>query len=169
MSSGIIKGAILGGIVVYVWMVIAYMVLPWNRDNMKHFESERQVCSVLTENCKMDGEYVLNACNGQMPFAYTIVKLRGQTMGASNYIISLIIQIVGAGFFSFFLSRTSGMSYVGKLFFVTFLGVMVWWLNTVPMWNWMGLSAASTWAMLANLGIGWFLAGLVMAKVVHTK
>lgn len=166
---GIIKGGIYGGVIVYVWMIISWTVLPWHHATMHKVNSERQISSVVTENCKQDGVYVVPHSaehEGRAPFVFMTVRLKGFEMNTATFIVSLITQVLGAGFISYLLSRTAGMMYAGKVIFVLFTGFVAWLLGLFPAWNWCGYPASYVFVGLADFLIGWFLAGLVMAKVV---
>ncbi|MCH9614059.1 MAG: hypothetical protein SP1CHLAM54_10690 [Chlamydiia bacterium] len=168
---GIIKGGIYGGVIVYVWMIISYTVLPWHHSTMQSFSSERHMSNVVTENCKTDGIYVMphSAENeGKAPFVFMSVRLKGHEMGTATFIISLITQVIGAAFISYLLSRTAALMYAAKVIFVIFAGFVAWLLGMFPSWNWIGFPASYVFVSLADFIIGWFLAGLVMAKVVRT-
>ena len=172
MGSGIVKGAIFGGIIVYVWMIVSWMVIPWHQPTMMEFKNARYMAAAITENCHRDGIYVMpqeKDNTNRVPFVFAAVKLGGNPMGAGNFIASIIVQVIGAGFISYFLSRSTGMVYVSKVFFVTFIGFVAWLLGMFPGWIWMGMSGGYILVALADLVIGWFLAGLVLAAVVRTR
>lgn len=165
----VIKGGIYGGVIVYIWMIISWSVLPWHHATMHKVSSERQISSVITENCKSDGMYVMpfGAENeGKAPFVFMSVKLKGFEMNTATFIVSLITQVIGAGFISYLLSRAVGLMYAAKVIFVMFTGFVVWLLGVFPSWNWCGFSVSYVFVSLADFLIGWFLAGLVMGKVV---
>lgn len=168
---GIIKGGIYGGVIVYVWMIISYTVLPWHHAGMNRFASERQMSNVVTENCKTDGIYIMPESaesEHKSPYVFMTVRLKGHEMNTATYIISLLTQVIGAAFISYLLSRTAALMYAAKVIFVIFAGFVAWLLGVFPSWNWIGFPASYVFINLIDFIIGWFLAGLVMAKVVRT-
>ncbi|MBP9841735.1 MAG: hypothetical protein KBC64_04850 [Simkaniaceae bacterium] len=172
MKSGVIKGAILGGVVVFIWMLVAWMVLPWSGASMRKFKCESEVTEMMMRNCPRDGVYMFPFKDdgvNQSPYVLATVKLNGNPLNPWAFISSLVTQIVGVGMIGYLLSKTRRMTYPGRVAFVTLAGIAVWVLGIVPEWTWCALPAAFVLNLLVNYGIGYFLAGLVVAKCVRAE
>ncbi len=180
MSKSIIRGAILGAIIVYVWMFISWMVLPWTTSTLKQFKNEEFVGWVLKTNAKKSGVYVIphpktveehGEGEEKSPQVFVSIKRKGiNYTGPKVYIASFIINLIAAGLVSFLLTQVSErMRYGGKLVFVTIFGLTAGVLCYLPGWNWWGYSMCYTLVGIANSVIGWFLAGIVLARVVKSR
>ena len=86
-------------------------------------------------------------------------------MSYGPFVISLIIQVLGAGIITWMLMQTKLTPYQKRVSFVTLAGVLVGVLGLLPSWNWWGFSGAYTLSCVADLVIGWFLAGLAIGKL----
>lgn len=58
MCKGIVKGALIGGAVLYLWMLLSWMILPWHKATIHEFKNEEFVTWVLKENTGKGGIYV---------------------------------------------------------------------------------------------------------------
>jgi hypothetical protein len=59
MNKALVKSAVLGGIVVFLWGVITWMVLPINQMSMCKFDDEQAVAQAIQSNTQKSGAYVL--------------------------------------------------------------------------------------------------------------
>jgi len=175
------KCAVVGGVIVFVWCMISWMVLPWHKATIQKFENESKVASVIRDNAMQDGVYFLPACKPDAspeekmkskemmekgPFMFASVKLNGMSYtSAGPYIGALIIQIIGAYLITWLLFRTKGLKYMQQVGFITMVGFTIGFLSYLPAWNWMGFSWSYTIVGICDLVIAWFLAGLAMAKL----
>lgn len=177
MKKGLVRAALIGGVILFVWGFISWMVLPWHRMQYHRFKDERQVQQVIKQNAPEAGVYVLPHCCNQDkeelsslknegPVLYGVVRMTGYHMGAKPLIISLITQILGAAVIAWMLMQTKYKEYKDKVFFVTVAGFLVGLLGLVPGWNWWGFPMSYTLVMWLDLVIGWFLAGLAMGKLL---
>src|SRR5580692_11805421 len=130
MRKKAIRGAIIGGIIVFLWCLISWMVLPWHVMVLKKFNDEGSVAHIIKNNAPESGVYVLPNTykynpstpgqemeagmkmmqNGPTMFASVQVEGFGQK-SARPFIVSLILQIIGAGIVTWMLLQTNGLSY----------------------------------------------------------
>lgn len=174
-----IKGGILGAIILYIWMMISWMVLPWHCSAMNKFTNEDAVSSAIMANADHDGVYTLpNFCHKEAqqeqqadkmkkgPVIFTTVKREGFNFTSPRpYIISFIIQLIGAFFVTYLLLQTRPSTYWNKVWFVTAFGIAGGILSAFPNWNWWGYSFQFVLIQFFDFVIGWFLAGLALAAV----
>jgi hypothetical protein len=174
MNKSLWLGGLLGGVAMYVWVSISWMVLPFHNASLLKFKDEAAVTTAIAANIAGPGIYMLPKGHGEAemkqwqtgPTAFAAVR----TGGNSSMIAPLAIQLVGtliAGLLiAWMLSHTSGLGYWCKVGFVTAIGVLAGILVLIPEWNWFGFSIAHTGAQFLDLVVGWFLGGLVLAKFV---
>jgi hypothetical protein len=185
MSKTLLKAAVLGGLIVFVWGMFSWMIFPWHQSCLKKFTHESEVASVIRDNAPVSGVYVLpdtfayneHTSHAEMargkemmergPFMFATVRSNGMgKMTLRPFIFSLIIQIIGALIVTWMLMQTKGLIFWKQVRFITLFGLGVAILGELPDWNWWGFSCAYVCINIADLVIGWFLAGLGIAKVL---
>lgn len=188
MSSKLVKAALVGGCIVFIWGMISWMVLPWHRHCLKKFSNESTVATVIKKNVSEDGIYILpntfsyseGTSHSEMtkgmkmmeegPFVFASVKVHGVgKMSAKPFVISLIIQIIGAFIVTWMLMKTKGLTFWRQVGFFTLFGLGVGILGLLPAWNWWGFSFSYVLVGIVDTAIGWFLAGLGVAKLLKLK
>ena len=104
---------------------------------------------------------------GPMMFA----SVRREPMGSMGkyMVIQFLTQLIVALLATFLLLQTSGLSYTGRVVFVTAIGIVIFVGGHVDEWNWFSFSNAYMLMQLGAIVIGWFLASLLMSAVVHGK
>ncbi len=181
MAKQIIKGAFLGGLVSFIWVMISWGILPWHKHTFNQFHHEEFVSWVLKENTTKSGMYVYpymgsddktadQSHNHKEPLILASVNLDG--MDPANprlYIVSFLTQFVAAGLISILLLMIRKTRYFSKVCFVTIMGLFAAIVSNIPLWNWWGFSSCYVILGMLDLLIGWFLAGLVLAAVVKRK
>ncbi len=174
MWKPMIRCSIVGGVIVFLWVMISWMVLPMHKVSLNNFTDEAEVTSCITRYAPNDGIYVAPSwakdkkeSTDSAPYIFLNIR-RGvdSTNMTQNMIYGVITQIIGAAIITYLLLRTKAMKYWGRVWFVTLAGVLVAVLGTIPAWNWWHFPMG--WAILEmfDLVIGWFLGGLVIAKLI---
>ncbi len=172
----VVKGAVLGGLVVYVASVLSWVAVPWH--HIRSFTNEREVVSVLQRNAPESGLYMLPHCEkksdtapaGPLVFG-SINYQRTAEMTTSSYVIGLLTQIVAAGIVTFILLHLAVTAYARRVFFAGLLGFLIGWDTAIGKWNWVGFPGSSAVVDIAHYTIIWALGGLVIAAVLgrHAK
>jgi len=190
MLKSLSLGGLLGGLVLFAWGSISWMALPWHRVTFESFTDEVAVAQVLSANARGSGVYILP--NGhrrepgmteaqqkaveedamkrgeQGPFMLASITLHGWGSMGNAMLVGLLTQIAGALLATWLLLKTSGLQYWGRVGFLVIFALTVAVLAYVPYWNWWHFSTNYTLVAFADLLIGWFLAGLVIAKVASS-
>lgn len=184
MQKKVFLGSLVGGVIVFLWCWVSWMLLPWHCVVLKKFSDEKSVSHVIQSNAFESGVYVLpnmyayddSTPSDEMeegmkmmqsgPMMFASVQIQGmEQKTARPFIISLILQIIGAGIVSWMLLQTKKLSYQRKVGFVVLYGVAVGVLGILPAWNWWCLSLGYTASIFFDLIIGWLLAGFAIAKI----
>jgi len=191
MTRQLVLGSILGGIVLFVWSAIAWMLIPWPGEPFRSFANEDAVAQTLTANAPRSGNYLLpnepkrtagmtdeqykavkQAAMEKMsrgPMMFMAVRLEPMGSMAKLMAIDFLSEIVLALIATFLLMQTSGLSYAGRVAFVTAIGVTIFLGGSFEQWNWFSFSNAYLLMEFGGTVIGWLLAALVIAKVVTGK
>lgn len=175
MWKPLIRCSIVGGLVVFLWSMFSWMVLPMHKTQMHRFVDASQVESTILRYAPVDGIYVIptfeetqGGLKGKdAPFIFVNVK-RGVEVSSmtSSMVIGIITQMVGAFLITYLLLHSKVMKYWGRVGFVTIVGILIAILGLIPPWNWWHFPGS--WVLLDTFDVvvGWFIGGLVIAKLV---
>ena len=193
MQKSLMLGGLLGGLVLFVWGAISYMALPWHRMALEKFTDEAVVAQTLTANASVSGMYILpnphkhepgltdaqrQAAEDdgmkrmmQGPFMFASVSLGGTHDMGQALLLNVLSDILAAALVAWLLLQTANLSYWCRVGFVVVVALTTGVVAHVPYWIWWRFSTSFTLVEFADLLIGWFLAGLVLAKVtsVHSR
>jgi hypothetical protein len=190
MIKQLALGTILGAIVLFIWSALAWMIIPWPGEPLRHFTSEDAIVAAIKANAPRSGNYLIpiepqrlpgmteeqyqkatkdaedRMNNGPMVFA--AVRLEPVSM-AKAMIVGFLTNVIAVFLACVLLLQTDRLSYRGRVLFVAGLGLLVFLAGHLDEWNWWGFSNAYTMMQLGALVIGWILSGLVIAKFVRGK
>lgn len=189
MVKGIWSASILGGLIVWAWFTISWMVLPWHCAAVHSFENESALQQVIDVVAKKDGIYRLpSSCSKEMIEAKDVLeefespeiktsKIIFMSVNSSGlapksvipYTIDLITNIVVALFVSLIVMLMAANSYGWKVFAITLLGLICGIYSAIPSWIWFGFPLEFGLLILIDCVIGWFIASLVMAALIRPK
>jgi len=182
MQQRAILGAVLAGVVVFIWGAISHMFLGVGEASLQTFKDEAAVEQALMSNVSEPGIYTIpgmksggNAASEAAamekmktgPFLFVSVRRTGMPSMAGPMVKQLLIEIVSGLLFAWLLARTSGLSYITSAVFVAVAALGGTITTSLPFWNWYGFAASFVLSDLVDSGIGWFLGGLVIAKFVQ--
>ena len=173
-----IKGGIVAGIILFLWGTFSWMVLPWHHTTLNAFKDEQAVSDIIVANVAQSGMYVLPVSQMQgtqdkqesMPLIFASIHTEGMPVSMmGNIVIGFIGQLIAAIFVGWLLTKTSGLSYFGRVWFVLIFALTAGIITEVPYWNWFAFDSMYTGVMIADLLIGWLFAGLILAKICVKK
>ena len=191
MAKRLALGSLLGGIVLFVWSAIAWMVIPWPGEPLRSFTNEDAVVQAVTANAPRSGNYLLpnepkrtagmtdeqyktarqmamdRMTHGPMIFA--VVRLEPMGSTTRPLILQFLTQLVLALIASFLLLQTGRLSYKGRVIFLTVIGVIIFVGGHADEWNWWSFSNAYMLMQFGAIVIGWLLASFVIAAFVRGK
>lgn len=169
----ILVGGLAGGTVMFVWVMVSWMLLPWHNVTINQFANEAAVASVLAENVTADGIYVLPHMSMEpgytpavsKPFAFLSVVAGGVDMNKMGG--KMLVEFLSLFFLSAVLTALLGRMGSGcKVMASLKIGAMLAVAAYLPMWNWWHFSTKFALVGMADVMIAMFLAGLVLAKFV---
>ena len=183
MLKRLLLGTVLGGVVVYAWGSISWMALPWHQATFQAFTNEEVVSTVLQLAAPASGVYLLpkmGASASEQQLAHERMK-QGPVMLAAIrahgadpndpmfYVKGLGLELVGACLMTWLLLSLPGLSYGARVRTVTVVAFIAGVLIRLQDWHWWGFSARYTLVAILDLVIGWFLAGLIIAKAARRE
>lgn len=180
MNKKILSAGILGGVIIFIWSAVSWMMLPYHMSSIHNFTNVNAVVDVVKQNAPKNGVYLMPTMhqNGAapsqeemtQPMVFAVVHLEGMRPSMNQAMaISLATQIIAAFLVAYLLMKTSGLGYFGRVGFVVVFALAAGVVTDVPYWNWFGFDCYYTLVQLADLLVGWFLAGLVMAAICRKQ
>jgi hypothetical protein len=168
--NALFKGGILGGLTMFLWGMVSWTVLPWNRANLRAFTDEAAVAQVLVANAPVRGVYVVpgpDRAESTGPRAFVAfdardLGVRGRPMGGG-----LLIQIFG-GFCLTWLLIQARMGYWGRVGSAAAAGLFAGIVSDLPNWNWWNFSTGYTITSVVDHTLAGLLAGFVIAWAIQT-
>lgn len=166
-----IKGGVIAGIVLFIWTAISWMVLPWHMNTLSTYKDETAVIDVIKTNAPKSGIYFLpmqkmNEAEqtAAQPMIFTSIRLEGVPSMTMQMATGLICEILTAILVGWLLTKTAGLGYFQRVGFVMVFAIAVSIIAHVTNWNWMAFDLMYTLVQISDVLIGWFLAGLILAK-----
>jgi hypothetical protein len=190
MSKKLILGAVLGGLAVFVWGTIWWMALPFSESNLQKFGNEDAMTQAIVDNAPRSGVYFLPNSHSEAgataetkaaaeaaawermqrgPIVFASIQREGFTSMTTAMLSSLLINMIGALLFTWLLMQTKGLNYLHSAVFIAVAALAAGVITRLLDWNWWGFSTGYTVFAIVDIVIGWFLAGLVIAKVAPPK
>ena len=182
-----LTAALVGGVILWVWGFLAWVVLPLHTSSMHRIANEDAVIEAMRPAMDAKGVYVFpsmpeDRMNQAAMDAWTQKYQRGpkgmivydpqgsDPMMPSQMIAGLIIFILTAFIAAWFLARSTAAasSYFSRVIFCGMLGIFVSFATHLTAWNWMGYPLDFTTAMAVDAIVGWLLAGLGIAAIMKT-
>lgn len=169
--SCIYRTAMLTGLAVFAWGMISWMVLPWHSITVKSFKNEQAVQLSLLQNIdsKESAIYSLPAMNSEKeqigPYAFIALSPMGLKFSPMMMLKGLATQILIAFLVTWLLMQTTGLTYWGKVKFVTVAAGLTTGIAATMDWNWWGFAVDYTLVLAADQIVSWFIGGLVLAKI----
>jgi hypothetical protein len=181
MSKPLALGTVLGGVILFVWGAVYHSVLPFANQAFLAFGDEEAVTRAITTSAPRSGTYFLpyvpqsgsdaykKAAEDRLsrgPFLFACVRL-GPMGSLGSYLgAQLAINLLTAFFLTLLLLHVRVVSVSGRALFLVGVALAGWVARSLPSWNWYAFSDAYTLAELADLVVGFALAGLALARVV---
>ncbi len=178
----LIRGALIGGVVMFVYLYASWMLLPWHKTTTMSFKSDRAVAAALTANAEQSGVYLLPRVDAgaadatkmapakvEKPFAFVSVFNDG--IDAKNMRNQLIRQFVLCLFSAMILTCLLKKAACGgcpKLFSFK-VGLLVAVLHYVPNMIWYQFPVKYSLVGMADDIISITLAGVVLSMCCAKK
>ncbi len=178
MGKSLFLGTLTGAVIVFVWMMVSWMFIPWHCETMNTFHDDAAVSSVMMENTTENGIYVLpGMCKDEDmeisaektkkgPVIFASIRRDGFDYNSpAPYVYAFIIQAIGAFLVTYLLLLTRAPGYCKGVWFVTVLGLAMGIVSALPNWVWWGFSPSFVGVEIADFVIAWFLASLAISAV----
>ncbi len=190
MTKRIFIGAILGAIIAFIWGNISWVVMDWHMKAVHQFKDEAAIVKVIKDNAPESGVYFIPRLPSDFttkpgqdqktlkaqhdvrvtegPRAFLAVTVGPGDPAMKKQIIQYFLTYLAyALVLSILLARCANGSYITRVFYVGFLGLLMASYGEMLAVTWFNYSWE--FALINSLDglISWTLAGLVMAAVVR--
>lgn len=178
-----IVGGLVGGIILFLWGMLAWTVLPLHEPSIREIPNEDVMLGMFKENLSAPGVYLFPATPKQDqqaemelwsqkyqagPIGMIVYDPRGgNPIMSGQMAVGLLLNFIAAFLASWFLVRSTAMTstFVARVSFYGMIGVLISFASHLQGWNWMSYPMDYTTAMVADTIIGWLLAGMGTAAV----
>ncbi|WP_456413405.1 hypothetical protein [Thiolapillus sp.] len=180
--KNIVLGGMLAGMVLFVWGAVIHLLLPVGKMGMQELPHSTSISYALDLALDEPGLYVFpwmdageNMSKKALadweeayrdgPVGMILYRPQGGEPMSSRLFAVQFATDLAAGLIVALLLSFTRLSFMGRLLFVTAVGLFSWITSSIPWWNWYGFP----WEFVVGAGIyqvaGWFLAGLVLAAL----
>ncbi len=184
MAGKVVKGALCGGLVLWLWSFVYWAVSGIPIKGLTEFKDEGAVERVLKENAPTPGYYVIPTAytpKGLDPGTFAEARMKkissefffagsvhvgGLGSLGGQMLRSIAGNLVSAGIATLLLLQTAGLGFRGRVLFVEGLALISWTVAAWPMSVWWGMPCGFVLLQLLDFLVGWGLAGMVLARVV---
>jgi len=192
MTKRILLAGVLAGIAMFLWSGLAHDVLFLGRTGIQELPNEATVLGPMQstlgsssglyiypglglgpnptreqEKAAMAGYQAKLAANPSGLLIYH--PSGGEALSSRQLITEFLTELVEAFLAVFLLARARIGSFVGRVGFVTVIGILAAITTNVPYWNWYGFPVNYTFAYMSIEIIGFLVAGLVAAAIVKNE
>jgi hypothetical protein len=179
-----IIGGIVGGVILFGWSFLAWVILPLHEPTLHKISDEEAVVSALQSHLGEKGVYALRKNPGMNDKAamdaWTEKVKRGPNgliaydpagsdpMMPGQMAVGLVLDILAAWIACWFLARSIALNapYLARVAYCGMFGVFISVFSHLMAWNWMGFPVDYTSAMIIDSMVSWILAGLGIAAIV---
>lgn len=170
-----------GGLVVFLWSNVSWLLLGWHAAGMRTFTNERAVGEILAANAPQPGLYLLPSnpadAGAEITLRQQIDRKRAGPFffgsvraGRHHWTLpgtmakSFVTQLAAAFLLTCVLGAARFESYGGRVTVCAVAGLFAGLVGHVPNATWWEFPVSSTIVQIADLTLSWLLAGLVMAR-----
>ncbi len=190
----VILAGITGGIILWIWGFIAWVVLPLHLSTVTPIPNETEFLGMLKHSLPAPGVYEFptmpRETAGQTPadqeaaMAAYMAKYEAGPTGMIFYdpagkdpfmvnqmISGLLIFILSAAIVAWLLSRSTAAaeSYLSRVIYCGMIGTLLAVACHLSAWNWMGYPADWTRALMIDSILAWLLAGMGISAIIRQK
>jgi hypothetical protein len=160
--------ALAGGLVLFVWGALAWMVLPLH-DSIKPLPDENTMVSSMQRANAPRGVYFTgDPQQGVKPQMLIVYTPQSVVLSGGQFARTLLFDVLAAFGVAWLLSRAAAKTFAARVLFVAIAGgVIAAVIVDLANWNWFAYPGDYTLASMADKVIGWALTGLALAAIVR--
>lgn len=185
MPKKIFLGAILGGLVAFIWGWISWTMLPWHDATFRSFTDGDAITAAIKANAPNTGVYLLpnmppdsatatpeqkQAAHdawakryAEGPSGILAIKTEGTASMGPALVGGLVLNVLAAALLTWLLIAGGPRAYALKVVFIVVVALFATVVSHLTSWNWWGVAIDYTSVMVADTLVTWLLAGFVIA------
>lgn len=162
---------VVAGIVVFVWGALSWMVLPWHRQSFSEFRGGNVAAQSILLTTPKSGMYAYPTWNTppeeamKQPHMLTVVSRDEKNMLLCMF-KGLLIQVFAGLIMTFIVAMAKLESLKDRMILIFTIALFASVAGVLPNWLWRSFTPHYTLLAVADILIGWMLAGLIIAKRV---
>ncbi|MBI4374953.1 MAG: hypothetical protein HY549_00735 [Elusimicrobia bacterium] len=162
------KGAVVGGLIAFIWSAVSWMALPFHDKTIHTFADAAPVVNALEGGAPSSGIYILmNDPKGQTaptdPFLFISYHKAGWGSMGSSMALGLLIQMIGAFFWTWILGKIPGLTLKDAALYGCFFGICIGALGSLPNWVWWKFPFGFVALYVVDSVIAWSLASMAIS------
>lgn len=178
----LMKGALVGGLILFFWTNISWMMIGWHQAYMKPVPNEAILGKGIKTAISENGLYVLphhkkgddmETMKKQLregPFAYMMIMPNGKEFGLGKmmvrgFLFSCLVGLIA----TWLLLQTSGLSLWQKVGFIKVVGLIGTGSVFFAHWNWWSFPNTYLLVNIVDQGFAFGWLGLGLSKLVVNK
>jgi hypothetical protein len=190
MMYRILLSGLLGGLALFAWEFVAHDLTPLGTAGMGRLDNEDSIRATFKESVSHPGLYYfpapvlapgMNSAQQQDamtkaaqlartgPTGLLLVHGAQEMITPRQLITQFVLDVLSMLIVAFLLARLPATGFFNRVLFVTVLAFLPGLRTLLPMWNWYGFPTAYTVAQIGIDIVGFFAAGLILAKLVQSR
>lgn len=191
MTKRMLLAGLLGGLALFLWEFVAHDLTPLGDTGLSSVPNEETVRAMLKQNIPQSGLFYFPAPENSpgmtaqqkkdaMAKAMDLARSGpvgfmafqrdgGDTLSARQLVTQFVLDVLAVLLAAMLLARVPASGFAARVGFVTALGLIPALRSQIPMWNWYGFPASYAAAQIAIDLLGFFIAGLVVAKLAQSR
>jgi hypothetical protein len=180
----IFTAGLVGGVILFVWGFLAWVILPFHTGAIRTFANEEAVVATMSAGSPAKGVYMFPAQPPKSQVAENEAWVKKMEKGPTGIVVfdpggmspmmplqmvvGFINGVLSAMLAAWFLSRSTAAnrSYFARVAFCGALGIFISLTAHIVNWNWMNYPFNYTSGLVADTVIGWTLVGLGIGKII---
>lgn len=168
----LLKGTVLGGVALFVWSAVSWMLLPWHNAGFKRFTHEEPVLAAIGAAAPESGVYLAPSPDQDArhaPFVYAIVRTGGYGDMGKAMGLGFLGNLLSAFLATLLLLQLGPRALAEKVLFLLTAAVLAWsgrYFADVAYW---GLPWRNALVDLVDLLVAWMPAGSLLAWLTHPR
>jgi hypothetical protein len=190
MMKRILLSGLLGGVALFAWEFVAHDLTPLGTAGLGRLDNEDTIRAEFKQNVSHPGLYYFPApalspgmTPAQQQEAMTkaveltrtgpngllLVHDGREMLTPRQLVTQFVLDVLSMLIAAFLLARMPATVFFNRVLFVTALAFLPGLRTLIPMWNWYGFPTSYTVAQIAIDVVGFFAAGLILAKLAQSR
>jgi hypothetical protein len=191
MNTRILLAGILGGVAMFIWSFVGHDLLGLGEVGMREIPNDQAVLSAMQTNIDKPGLYMfpsfglgdnpsreakkeaMKQANEKLaanPSGFMIYHPPGRQFSFSKLLgVEFVTELIEAILAVFLLAQTNISSFLGRVGFMTVVGILAAITTNVPYWNWYGFPTNYTAAYIFIEVVGFICVGITAALVLGKR